>query len=103
MNQHVNEKSLSVISVISVVKKSQPYTLQAHDVKIDCYDLPAFLQCPILPRTSMKKRFFLLLLSLAATSCYRMPTDDDYCLVPTTNNPDVIREKPTNSFQNMAY
>ncbi len=26
------------------------------------------------------------------TGCYRMPTDDDYSLVPTTNNPSVTRE-----------
>lgn len=34
--------------------------------------------------------FAMLLLS----SCYRMPTDDDYSVVPTTNNPSVTHEKP---------
>jgi len=36
----------------------------------------------------------LLLGSLA--SCYRMPTDDDYSLVPTTNNPSVTCAKENN-------
>jgi len=31
---------------------------------------------------------FVILLS----GCYRMPTDDDYSLVPTTNNPAITRE-----------
>ncbi len=38
----------------------------------------------------------ILLISLAAlilTSCYRMPTDDDYNAVPLFNHPDLTREK----------
>lgn len=27
------------------------------------------------------------------TGCYRMPTDDDYSLIPMTNNPSVTRER----------
>jgi hypothetical protein len=27
------------------------------------------------------------------TGCYPMPTEDDYSLIPTTNNPSVTREK----------
>ncbi|MFN4173524.1 MAG: hypothetical protein ACK4HV_00260 [Parachlamydiaceae bacterium] len=38
-------------------------------------------------------RFLLLLLPLLATSCYRMPTEDDDCLIPATNNPRVTCEK----------
>lgn len=50
-------------------------------------------------------RINLLILALAITlsSCYRMPTDEDYCLLPSTNNPDITREKPSNSLQNMKY
>lgn len=33
------------------------------------------------------------LILISATACYRMPTDDDYCLIPSTNNPDYTREK----------
>lgn len=31
-------------------------------------------------------------------SCYRMPTEEDYSVVPSVNNPDVTREKPSNNF-----
>lgn len=47
--------------------------------------------------TFLLKKFFLLsILTLATTACYRMPTDEDYCVIPTTNNPDVTREKGGN-------
>lgn len=29
------------------------------------------------------------------TSCYRMPTENEYSVVPTTNNPSVTCEKST--------
>lgn len=32
------------------------------------------------------------LLITLITGCYRMPTEDDYSLIPTTNNPDITRE-----------
>lgn len=32
-------------------------------------------------------------LLLLCVGCYRMPTDDDCSLVPTTNNPDVTRDR----------
>lgn len=45
----------------------------------------------------MIRYFTLLLCSLSllfcATSCYRMPTEEDYSLIPLTNNPDYTREK----------
>lgn len=51
-----------------------------------------------LKRKTMKLSSYLTVLVLAMaiislTSCYRMPTDDDYCIVPTTNNPSVTYEK----------
>lgn len=40
------------------------------------------------------KLFFLATITITAlTSCYRMPTDDDYSLIPMTNNRDFTREK----------
>lgn len=45
----------------------------------------------------MKKYLLLSIIILSLTSCYRMPTDDDYCLVPNLNNPDITREKSSNS------
>lgn len=37
--------------------------------------------------------FFSLCFLMA--SCYRMPTEDDFSVVPTTNNPRVTCEKQT--------
>lgn len=44
----------------------------------------------------------LIITATILTSCYRMPTEDDYSTVPVTNNPDVTREKP-NFMPNMKY
>lgn len=30
--------------------------------------------------------------------CYRMPTDEDFSVVPSTNNPDITGEKQGGSF-----
>lgn len=39
-----------------------------------------------------KKSILLaFILITAATSCYRMPTEDDYSVIPMTNNPDMQR------------
>lgn len=35
----------------------------------------------------------LFILSLVLSGCYRMPNDDDCCLIPTTNNPDVYKDR----------
>jgi hypothetical protein len=39
---------------------------------------------------SLKYIIFLLPLLV---SCYRMPTEDDYSVVPLTNNRDITQEK----------
>ncbi|MFA6916745.1 MAG: hypothetical protein WC222_10145 [Parachlamydiales bacterium] len=40
----------------------------------------------------------LLLVTITTlTSCYRMPTDQDYCVLPTTNNRNVTRERAQQS------
>lgn len=31
----------------------------------------------------------LILAAGVLVSCYRMPSEDDYCVVPTTNNRDI--------------
>ncbi len=41
----------------------------------------------------MNKIFLILSLSLLLTGCYRMPTDDDYSVVPNTNNPYITGDK----------
>lgn len=46
----------------------------------------------------LRKSFFIQLivgssLLILCGSCYRMPTDNDFSVVPTTNNPAVTGEK----------
>jgi hypothetical protein len=41
--------------------------------------------------------FLTFLLLATATSCYRMPTDDDYSVIPMTNNPDLQRRESKQS------
>ena len=46
----------------------------------------------------MKLNIYVIFLCLSTilvlSSCYRMPTDDDFSTVPTVNNPAVTNEKP---------
>lgn len=36
---------------------------------------------------------FLLSSALLLSGCYQMPQEDDVCIIPTTNNPDITRER----------
>ena len=48
--------------------------------------------------------FLFLLCSFILIACYRMPADDEYSVVPSTNNPDLTREKSSGSFMpNMGF
>lgn len=49
------------------------------------------------------KLSLLCLISLTCTACYRMPNEDEYSVVPTTNNPSVTREKQTNPLPGIGY
>jgi hypothetical protein len=40
---------------------------------------------------------------LLLVGCYRMPTEEDYSVVPRTNHPDVIREKPMATTPSVEY
>lgn len=54
----------------------------------------------------MKTCLFLCLcltLLMAASSCYRMPTEDDYSVVPATNHPDVTRAKAAPFAPSVSY
>jgi hypothetical protein len=41
--------------------------------------------------------------STCLTSCYRMPTEDDFSLVPTTNNPAVTCERNDSPIPSVGY
>jgi hypothetical protein len=47
--------------------------------------------------TIVKTALLGILLVGCLGGCYRMPTDEDYCLIPSTNNRDFTRESPANS------
>lgn len=49
------------------------------------------------------KYFFLFCLSVLLAGCYRMPTENDFSTVPTTNNPAVTNEKSVGPFPGMGY
>ena len=40
---------------------------------------------------------------LSLSSCYRMPNEDDYSVVPLTNNRDFTREGNSTLMPNMEY
>jgi hypothetical protein len=56
---------------------------------------------------SIKSSFIGLLLIVCAlsglTSCYRMPTENDFSVVPTTNNPAVTCEKNDSMLPGLGY
>jgi hypothetical protein len=35
--------------------------------------------------------------------CYRMPEEHEYCVIPRTNNPDLIRERPSSPAPSVKY
>ena len=44
-----------------------------------------------------------LFLAIFCFGCYRMPTEEDFCVVPATNNPSVTREKPQGPIPQVGY
>lgn len=48
-------------------------------------------------------KFLSLFLLLTLCSCYTMPTDDDYSVVPMINNKDVTKEKSQSATPQMGY
>lgn len=54
--------------------------------------------------TSLKYLFVLSVCFAAClTSCYRMPGEDEFSVVPTTNNPSVTCEKSTGLMPSVPY
>lgn len=53
---------------------------------------------------SKSARTLLTLITFSClTSCYRMPTENDFSEVPTTNNPAVTCEKQTSILPGVGY
>lgn len=53
--------------------------------------------------TLLSKSLLLILLISSLTSCcYRMPEEDEYSLIPATNNPNYTREK-ANATPGVSY
>lgn len=44
---------------------------------------------------SIKSLFSLFVLTIVTTGCYRIPGDNDYSVIPTTNNRALTKEKPS--------
>lgn len=51
----------------------------------------------------IKFSFFALILMNCLTSCYRMPAENEFSEVPTTNNPAVTCEKPSGLLPSLGY
>jgi len=52
-----------------------------------------------MPKQKMKIQIIIVVVSvvfLLQTGCYRMPNHDEFSVVPTTNNPDVIGKNNAN-------
>ncbi len=45
----------------------------------------------------------LFTLTMLTIGCYRMPREDEYSLVPITNNPSVTREKAQGPIPQLSY
>lgn len=49
-------------------------------------------------------RLTLVLLTMVSLSgCYAMPGENDYSVIPATNNPAVTREKPGSILPGVGY
>jgi hypothetical protein len=44
----------------------------------------------------------LFVLAAVLNSCYPMPTDDDYSLLPSTNNPEMTRQRAESAMPQMS-
>lgn len=49
-----------------------------------------------------KSILLISLISVLSGCCYRMPEDDEFSLIPSTNNPSYTREKP-NAVPGLSY
>ncbi len=54
-------------------------------------------------KNKISSLFLLFFSFVVLASCYRMPNDNEYSLVPTTNNPAVTCEKNDNIMPSVKY
>jgi hypothetical protein len=47
--------------------------------------------------------FFLIFHLFICTSCYHMPGENEFSVVPTTNNPSITREKNDSLIPSVSY
>lgn len=47
--------------------------------------------------------FAIFFVATSLSSCYRMPTENEYSTIPTVNNPDVTRASGGSGLPGMSY
>lgn len=57
----------------------------------------------MLHQTTISRFLYVATLLIALTGCYRMPTDQDYSVIPTTNNPDITGDKRVSPLPGVKY
>lgn len=51
----------------------------------------------------LQQLFFAALLLAGLSACYRMPTEEDYCLIPSVNNPDMTGGRGSTGMPGVPY
>jgi hypothetical protein len=51
----------------------------------------------------MRIVLLIAFMSTVLTACYRMPNEDDFCTIPTHNNPKVTRQNLGDFTPTMKY
>jgi hypothetical protein len=51
----------------------------------------------------IRKSFLCAILLSIATSCYRMPEEDEVSVIPITNNPSITHERAASPIPQISY
>jgi hypothetical protein len=51
----------------------------------------------------LKTLMALIFIANMLTACYRMPADNEFSLVPTTNNPDITGDRGNSILPSVSY
>jgi hypothetical protein len=49
------------------------------------------------------KKLLILIFSISLAGCYRIPGENDFSIIPATNNPEVTGERPGSAMPGMKY